>query len=61
MENSNVLYDICGFYCQAYEEEFSYCAKYDEVCGIAIAPDTGVVLYPHNESCYFPIDELYDY
>ena len=47
-----------GFYCLPYEEEFSYVAKYDEVSGVAIAPDTGVILYPHNESCYFPVDEL---
>ncbi len=47
--------------CQAYEEEFSYCAKYDEVCGVAIAPGVDISMYSKNSSDYFPITELDDY
>ena len=62
MEKCNTRYnEHREIKCQAYEEEFSYCAKYDEVCGVAIAPGIGIPLYSKSGSDYFPITELADY
>lgn len=48
--------------CRAYEEQFSYYVKFDEVCGIVAPPDTDIEMYKLSESCYIDIKELgYEY